>query len=163
MVRNFQGTIRVWITTKCLYLGFLISVTSGHAIFWPAPILCPTYAYGSISLSSITFEPGVIDEWNLHQYACLINPIRMTYNMTHFDLTSDLGSNFELDFLRSNWVSFDFPRRYKHNGGKIVALDLIAKKLLKKILCAKNWCLTSVNFDLWSLNEWPEVKSETTI
>ena len=66
--------------------------------------------------------------------------------------------------LRSNWVSFNLSRREEHNGSKIDALDLIGQKLLKKKnICAKNWCLTSVNFDLWSLNRWPEVKYEATI
>ena len=32
------------------------------------------------------------------------------------------------------------------------ALDRIGQKLLKKNICAENWCLTSVNFDLWSLH-----------
>ena len=43
-----------------------------------------------------------------------------------------------------------------------VALGLIVQKLLQKNIYAKNWWLTSVNFDLWSLSRWPEVKSKTT-
>ena len=46
--------------------------------------------------------------------------------------------------------------------GKIVAPGLIGQKLVKNPFCAKNWCLTSVKFDLWSLRGRPEVKSETT-
>ena len=76
----------------------------------------------------------------------------MICNMTYFDLTSDLRSNFYFDLLRSNWVSFDPSRREEHNDSKIDALDPIGQKLLKKNMCAKNWYLTSVNFDLWSLN-----------
>ena len=56
--------------------------------------------------------------------------------MQHDLLFPDLWSNFDLDLLRSNWVSFDPSRREKHNGGKIVALGLVVGKLLqKKHLC----------------------------
>ena len=41
-------------------------------------------------------------------------------------MTSDLRPNFGLDFLRSNWVSFD-PTQLKHNGGNIDVLDLIGR------------------------------------
>ena len=62
--------------------------------------------------------------------------------------------------FKVNLVSFDLSWWEEHNGGKIVALDVIGKKLLKKNICARNWCMTSVNFDLWSLNRWPWVKYE---
>ena len=55
---------------------------------------------GRIRFLPITFEPGVIDEYNLHQYVCLITLNRMVCNITYFDLTSDLRSNFDLDFLK---------------------------------------------------------------
>ena len=71
---------------------------------------------------------------------------------TYFDMTSDLRSNFDLDFLRFNWVSIDLSSQDEHNGGKIVAVDQVVHKLLQKNICAKNWCLTLINFDLWSLN-----------
>ena len=86
----------------------------------------------------------------------------MQYDLLWPDLTSDLRSNFDLDFLRSNWLSVALPRREEHNGSKIDALGPIGQKLLKKNIYAKNGCLTSVNFDLSRLNRWPEVKSETT-
>ena len=63
------------------------------------------------------------------------------------DLTSDLMSKFDID-LRSTLLSFDPSRQEEHNGSKIDALDPIGRKLLKKNICTKNWCLTSANFDL---------------
>ena len=33
-------------------------------------------------------------------------------------------SHFDLDLLRSTWVSFDLSGREEHNGDKIVSLDL---------------------------------------
>ena len=78
------------------------------------------------------------------------------------DLTSNCSSNFDLDLLRSNWVSFDSSQRKEHNGD-IVEIVAIDQKLVKENVCAKIWCLTSLNFDLWRRNSWPEVKSESTL
>ena len=50
------------------------------------------------------------------------------YDLLSPDLTSDLMPKFDLDSLRSNWVSFDPSQQEEHNGEKIVALDLIGKK-----------------------------------
>ena len=87
----------------------------------------------------------------------------MICKMPYFDQTwPDLSSNFKLEPLMSNWVLFDLSWREEHNGEKIVALDLIGQKLVKKNVSTKNWCFASVNFDLWSLNRWHEVKLETT-
>ena len=79
------------------------------------------------------------------------------------DPISDLWPNFDLDLLRSTLVSFDSSWREEHNFGLIVALGPIVQKLLQKNICAKNWWLATVNVDLWSLNNWPEVKSEAAI
>ena len=65
----------------------------------------------------------------------------------HDPLGLDLTSNFDLNLLRSTWVSFD-PSREKHNGDKIVALAPIHNKIVKENICAKIWCLTLVTFDL---------------
>ena len=60
-------------------------------------------------------------------------------------------------------IPFDLSRQEEHDGDQIVALALIGQKLKKKMDCTNNWCLISVNFDLWNLDGWPEVKSETTV
>ena len=44
------------------------------------------------------------------------------------DLISDLRSNFDRDFLRSNWISFDLSRREERIGNNSVALGLIGQK-----------------------------------
>ena len=44
--------------------------------------LLPFKAYGRIRFLPITFEPGVLDEWKWHQYACYITPNRMIPNLT---------------------------------------------------------------------------------
>ena len=52
------------------------------------------------------------------------------------DLISELRSNFDRDFLRSNWTSFDLSRREEHNGDNIVALGLIGSEVSEeKLLC----------------------------
>ena len=67
-------------------------------------------------------------------------------------MNSDLGPNIDVDFGMSNWLSLNPSRREQYNVDKIVVPGLIGQKLLKKNSCAKNWCLISVNFDLWSQN-----------
>ena len=136
----------------------LILMTSGQVIFLPTPII----SICENMFLPITFVPGVIDEWTWHQYVCPITPNRTIRNMTYLlwsDLTPDLRLNFDVDFLRSNWVSFEPSWRKEHNCGKMDYLD-IGYKLLEKTLCAENWCLTRVNFDLWNKNRWPKITSE---
>ena len=61
----------------------------------------------------------------------------MICNMTYFNLTFVLRSNFDLDFLRANWVSFDPSRREEHDGSNIDALDPIGQTILKKTFVLK--------------------------
>ena len=44
----------------------------------------------------------------------------------------DLRSNFEVDLSRSNYISFDSPRRDKHDGTHIIAVCFKTKKLFAK-------------------------------
>ena len=122
MIWNFQATIRAWIPTKKLSrISHFRDLRSGH-FGLPAPI---------ISLWENTFS--AYNFWTRYARRMKMAPIclyhhsesnDMQHDLFWPDLTSDLWSNFDLD-LRSNWVSFDPSWREEHNGGKIVALDLI--------------------------------------
>ena len=126
-------------------------MTSGQVNFWPAPV---------ISL----FKLFAYNVWTKYARRMKMTPSHYLesndtqHDLLWPDLISDLRSNFELDILRSNWKSFDLSWLEEHNGNKIAALGPIDQKLVKTNVCAENWCLTSVNFDLWSLNGWSEIK-----
>ena len=142
-------------TYRTYISDFSFFVTSGQVIFWPAPI---------ISLSENNFFAYKFwtryDRQMKMAFICLSHHSEsndMQHDLLWPDLTSDLWSNFDLDFLKSNWVLSDLPRREEQNGSEIDALDPLGQKLFNTHICAINWCLTSVNFDLWSLNRWPEV------
>ena len=103
------------------YLGLIIFLTCGQVIFLPAPI---------IRLWENTFF--AYHFWTKCDRQMKIAPICLTEHsksneMQHGlfwpDLTSDLRSNFDLNFLRSNLVSCDLSWGEEHNGGKMVALD----------------------------------------
>ena len=48
----------------------------------------------------------------------------------------DLRSNFQHDFLRSNYTSFAASRKEKNDAGKINVVSLLNQKLLQKTLFA---------------------------
>ena len=43
----------------------------------------------------------------------------------------DLWSNFQNDYSRSNYISFDASRQEKHDAGKINVVALLSQKLLQ--------------------------------
>ena len=70
----------------------------------------------------------------------------MQYDLLGSTCDLDLRSNFEIDLSRSWCTCFVAPWRGKHDGVKINALSLIAKKLFAKTVFRDN-----SHFDLW----WP--------
>ena len=49
----------------------------------------------------------------------------------------DLRSNFQHDFSRSKYISFNAPRQEKHAADKINVVSLLSQKLLQKNLVRK--------------------------
>ena len=49
----------------------------------------------------------------------------------------DLGSNFQHDPLRLNYISFDAYKQAKYDAGKINVVSLLSQKLLQKNLFRK--------------------------
>ena len=64
----------------------------------------------------------------------------MEHDLLWSDLTSDLRSNFALNF-KVKLGSFDLSWREEHNDGRIDALDPIGQTLLTINICAKNGVL----------------------
>ena len=91
----------------------------------------------------------------------------MICDMTFFDLDLTLTwpwheVNLELDLSRSCHTSFEAPRREEYDGVRKKSSYL---SYFQKYKPKTFWVLwRSLTFDdLWSLNYWPEVKSEDTL
>ena len=78
-----------------------------------------------------------MDEWKWHIFvASLENEWYAAGLIMSWPLTS--GRNFGLDIWRSTWVSYDSPEIDKHNGNKIVSLEILRQKLVnKQNMCVK--------------------------
>ena len=111
----------------------------------------------------ITFDRVKIENWKWRQCVFLVNTHRLIWNLTHLghigsprDL--DLRSTFENDLSRSSSIWFEKNWREKHDGVICFILAFLVKRLFAKKKCKKT--VISIFHDFWSLNYWPEQKSE---
>ena len=115
------------------------------------------------------------ETWKWHQSVCLVETHRLICNMTLFDLLGssrdlDLRSNFENDlslyverymiysiYIYIRIVSTRQTRWWQNHCGIFHRKEVIHEKRL----CRKNGIFYL--HDLWSLNRWPEIKSDGNI
>ena len=63
----------------------------------------------------------------------------------------DLRSKFQHDLSRSNYISFDAARQYKHDASKINIVSSLSQKLLQKNVYRKKTVIFGV-FAPWRPN-----------
>ena len=80
-----------------------------------------------------------------------------------FDLNLDLDlrSNFDTDLSRSEYILFDAAWREEYDGVNIFQYLVYFKSYWQNTF--RKYLVSLIFDDLWSLNRWPEVKSESIL